>query len=786
MRALTRKLFRDLAHMRGQALAIALVLAAGIAMFVAYFGTFDSLEWTMADYYGRSRFADVFSAVKRAPLSLQSRLAAIEGVAQADVRVVVDVTLDVPGETEPLTGRLVSLALPRDGMLNDVLIRAGRDPAPGRDDEALVNEAFANARHLRPGDRVGAIVNGRRRDLVIVGIALSPEYIYSIRPGDLMPDAARFGVFWMERRHLAAAFDMEGGFNDVAVALAPGASEEAVIAGVERLLEPYGALRTVPRRLQTSNWFLENELLQLRTAGILVPAIFLLVAAFLLNIALNRMTAVQREQIAALKAMGYSNGSLALHYAQWSLAISILGAAIGLLGGIWLGHSMTTLYADFFRFPALSFRLSPTFVMISLAIGLAAGAGGALAAVRRVTRLAPAEAMRPPAPERHRHLWLERVGLRRLSPAALMTARNLVRQPFRAALSIFGTALAVAILVVGLFFVDAIDILMHVQFDVVQRHDVMAGFNTPVSARAIANLRHLPGVLAVEGVRVVPVRIRHGHRSRTTAITGLVADPQLNRIVSADLRIIAPPSDGLVVSAGLADALDLRAGTAIEVELLEGRRAKVSLEVREVVDEFMGTSVYMDQAALSRLSGEPGSISGAFLRLDPASEPALYRELKLTPAVAGVALKRAALQSFKDTIQQHMLVMIFFNVLFSCVIAFGVVYNAARIVLSERSRDLASLRVLGFTRAEVSRILLGELAVIVVLALPVGLVVGQALGAWILKLSETELYRFPLIVTPRTRVFAAGVVLIAGVLSALTVRRRLDRLDLVAVLKTRE
>jgi putative ABC transport system permease protein len=787
MRALTRKLVRDVVAMRGQALAIALVLAAGIAMFVAYFGTFASLERAMREYYEASRFADVFTAVRRAPLSAQARLADIDGVARADARVVVDVTIDVAGVQEPLTGRLVSLSLPRRPMLNDVWLRAGRDPDPARDDEVLVNEAFAAARRLHPGDRVGAIINGRRRELQIVGIALSPEYVYSIRPGDLLPDTARFGIFWIDRRRLAAAFDMEGGFNDVAIALAPGASPAAVIAAVDRTLAPYGAIGAIPRRLQTSNWFLENELTQLRTAGVIVPAVFLMVAAFLLNIALNRITAVQREQIAALKAMGYSNGDLAWHYVQWSLVVAAAGVLLGVLGGIWLGHGMTAIYQDFFRFPALAFRLSPADVLSAIGVGVVAATGGALAAVKRVSRLAPAQAMRPPAPERFRQTWLERPGIRRrLTPAALMTLRNLTRQPVRAALSIVGTAFAVAILVVGLFFVDAIDILMRVQFETVQRQDVTVTFAEPVSSGALESLRRLPGVLIVEPLRVAPVRIRHGHRSRTASIIGLSGQPVLNRIVSADLRVRAPASNGLTVSTGLAAALALEPGDVVAVDVLEGRRPTVALPVFDVVTEYMGTSVYMERDALSRLLREAGSLSGAFLRIDSSFEPALYRELKATPAVAGVTLKRAALESFQTTIQEHMSVMIFFNVLFACIIAFGVVYNAARIVLSERSRDLASLRILGFTRAEVGAILVGELSVIVVLAVPVGLLIGQVLGAWILKLSESELYRFPMIVTARTRVFAAVVVLVAGALSALTVRRRLNRLDLVAVLKTRE
>jgi putative ABC transport system permease protein len=787
MRALDRKLFRDLANVRSQAIAIALVLSAGIAMYVAYYSTFDSLQRTLAAYYTDYRFADVFANAKRAPQSLAPRLLEIEGVTQADTRVVVDVTVDLPGVTEPMTGRLISMDFPRQRPLNDVFLRSGREPEAGRPDEVMISEAFAEKRGLRPGDRIGAIINGRRRDLRIVGVALSPEYIYSIRPGDLLPDAKRLAILWMERRSLGAAFDMEGGFNDVALRLSPSANEPAVMAALDELLTPYGSFGSVPRRLQTSAWFLNNELTQLQTAGIFVPMIFLGVAAFLLNVSLNRIVAVQREQIAALKAVGYSNRELALHYLGWSLVISLAGAAAGLAIGKWLGVGMVGLYNDFFKFPALTHHVAPRFIVRALMIGSAAGVIGALTAVRHVVTLAPAEAMRPPAPERYRQTLIERLGLRRrLAPAARMILRNTVSQPIRTSLAILGMSLAVAILVVGLFFVDAIDELLRTQFEVMQRQDITLTLAEPASASAVYELRGLPGVLSTETMRSVPVEIRHGHRSRRVAITGLPSDPQLNLVLDRQLNPVPLAAEGLVLSAALAAVLDVHAGDIVELRVLEGARPIRHVRVQRLVDDYMGLSVYMTDEALRRLMREAGSISGAFLRIDASEEATLYAHLKRTPAIAGVLLKRAAVQSFRETIAQNMGTMIVFNVIFAALIAGGVVYNASRIILSERSRDLASLRVLGFTRREVSGILLGELAIIVVCSIPIGLALGQALSALLVWATDSELYRFPLIVTGRTRLFAVTVVTVSAIISGLIVRRRVDHLNLVAVLKVRE
>ncbi len=414
LRALDRKLLRDLWAIRGQALAIALVMAAGISVFVAMISTFDSLDLSLRAYYERYRFGDVFASLTRAPRALVPQIEAIPGVAAVEPRVVVDVTLDVPGASEPAAGRLISVPADRHPALCDLFLREGRYLEPGRPDEVLVSESFARAHALRPGDTVGAVINGRRRDLQVVGLALSPEYIFAVRHGELLPDEALFGLFWMERRALSSAFQMEGGFNDLVLTLMPGASERDVIARLDALLDRYGGTGALPRALQPSNWFLQNKLQNLQGAGRFIPAIFLTVAAFLLNVVLSRIVLVQRPQIAAVKALGYSNGALAGHYVKWSLIVALSGAAIGVAVGAWLGSTLTRYYALFFHFPVLLYQLNTRVAAGGVLIGSLAALLGAIGAVRRAVRLPPAEAMRPETPARYSESWVERAGLKRL------------------------------------------------------------------------------------------------------------------------------------------------------------------------------------------------------------------------------------------------------------------------------------------------------------------------------------------------------------------------------------
>ena len=784
---LDRKLLRDLWEMKGQSVAIAAVVGAGATMFVMYLSNFESLQRTRAVYYETARFADVFASLKRAPSSLEPRIAAIPGVEVAATRVVADVTLDVPGMAEPATGRLISLPERGRPLLNDVYLRRGRWIDPTRADEVLASEMFCEAHGFNPGDRVAAIINGRKRWLTIVGVALSPEYVYAIRPGEMVPDKRTFGIFWMGRRALASAFNMEGGFNDVSLALGRGVSAADAIARLDRLIEPYGGRGALPRSLQLSAWTLENELRQLQTFGFITPLIFFGVAAFILNVALARALALQRPQIAALKALGYSNRELAWHYIKWGLVIAGLGAVGGVGAGAWLGSGLTGLYNQFFRFPILDYQLSAGVAVASLVISLVVAALGAQSAVRRAVRIPPAEAMRPELPAGYRRSLLERPWRRlRLTLVTRMVLRNLERQPGRTFVSVVGIAFAVAVLFVGLAFIDVMDQLIAQQFDVAMRQDATVNFVEPRSGRAVHAVEHLPGVMDIEPMRNVPVRLRAGYRSRTLAITGLPRTPHLNRVVDRGVRPLSLPEDGLVLSKMLGDILGVAPGQALQVEVLEGEQPVHDVPVVALVDDSMGLQAYMQIDAVRRLMRESGVITGAALTLDPAAVARFYATVKTLPTVAGVALREVTLRNFRETMAATMNMQIFFNVLFAGIIAFGVVYNSARVSLSERARELASLRVLGFTRAEISLILLGELAVLTVAALPLGAVIGYLLGELIMAGFNNEVYRLSFTVAPATIAWSFLVVIIAAVVSGLVVRRKLDRLDLVAVLKTRE
>jgi putative ABC transport system permease protein len=787
MKPLDQKLLRDLLHLRGQVLAIVLIVSCGIAGLVTMMSAYESLKLSQATYYDRYRFADVFVQLQRAPNALINQIEAIPGVERVQTRVVVDVTLDVPNLDEPATGRLVSIPEEQMPMLNDLYLRRGRYIEAERRDQVLVSEAFAQANTLDLGDTVGAVINGRWEQLHIVGIALSPEYVYEIRGIELLPDNKRFGVLWMGRDALSAAFDRDGAFNDVSLTLMPGASEAEVIFRLDQLLEHYGGLGAYGRYDQVSNRFLSDEIIQLQVTAVFVPTIFLGIAAFLLNIVLARIVSTQRDQIAVLKAFGYSNWAIGWHYLKFVLLVMVAGTVVGIAIGLWFGSTVTRYYTNFYHFPVLRYQAGIGLMATAMAVSGGAAVLGALIAVQRAVSLPPAEAMRPEAPAHFRPTLMERLGLQRFfSPAGRIILRNLERKPIQGLLSILGIALAIAILVIGRYFNDAVQYIVDVQFRTVQREDVTLVFNEPRPARARYELNHLPGVMWAEPFRTVPARLRFEHRSHRTGLMGLDPLGQLRHLVDRDLQTVTLPPEGLVLTTKLAEILGVTPGEFLTVEILEGDRPVRAVPVAGLVDELLGVSAYIDIHALNRLLQEGQTISGAYLAVDSRALNQLYSQLKQTPAVASVSIRETAIARFQQVIAGSLRVFTIVLVIFACAIAFGVVYNAARIALSERGRELATLRIIGFTKPEIAFILLGEQAVLTLAAIPVGFILGFGLTAWMVLAYDTELYRLPLVITKATYGFALIVIIIAALFSGFLIRRQLDRLDLVAVLKTRE
>jgi putative ABC transport system permease protein len=784
--ALGRKRRRDLYRLKGQVATIAIVLACGFMAMIMMRSTFRSLIDARDDYYAAERFGDVFAQLTRAPARVADELLAIPGIAQVYPRVAEDVMVALPGAGDPITGRVISIPDGRPPPLGGIHLRAGRLPEAASATECVILERFAELRRIAIGDEVPVVIAGRLHRLRVVGTAMSPEYVLAAA-GGAMADPAGFVVLWMSHAAASAMLGLDGAFDDVVIRLEPGARPEVVLPRIDAVLAPWGGRHAVARDHQPSNLALTAELDNLRKLAVVIPAIFLAVAAFLVNVVVSRLVLLERPQIAVLKALGYRDGAIALHYLGLVALVVAIAAVLGVGFGVWAGRWMTGIYADFYRFPTRLYRVEPDLVITTLAIGLGAAIAGALVAVRRVVRLPAAEAMRPAVPLRYRRTLLERLGFGRLvGPSAMIVVRELTRRPLRLLLSTSGIAMGVAIFMFGKFSWDSFDHLFDDTFQREHRETVAVTLAHTAPARAAAELAAMPGVLVAEPVRDVVVRFRAGARWRDGVIQGEPAPARLHVLLDGGTTPVTLPEHGIVVTRKLAEVLGVAPGDRIDVEVLEGEFPTLSAPIAGVVDEPFGLLGHARLDWLDRwLGGEP-RVTGVRLALDPDAAAAVRARLKSIGSVISVAAPAQVIERYRAQTGSSMLTITLILAVSAAAIAVGVIYNNARVALSQRGRDLASLRVLGFTRREISSILLGELAIQLAIGIPLGLCVGRwGTEAYARSVSD-ELMRFPFYLSPRTYVAAAAIALAAGVISALFVRRKLDRLDLVEVLKAAE
>jgi putative ABC transport system permease protein len=785
--ALDRKLLRDLVHMKGQAFAVGIIIACGVGILIMALGALQSLQQSRAIYYEHYRFADVFAQVKRAPERLSSEIRQIDGVQQVETRISRIVTLDIPGLEEPANGQLVSIPDEGEPILNGVLLYEGRWPDLTRPDEAIASKAFAEANTVAVGARVSAIINGRARDLEVVGIGDSPEYIYTLGPGALLPDDARFGVFWMRRRALEAAFDLDGAFSSVSVTLAGNAKPDNVIAEMDTLLSPFGSIGAYARGDQISHAFIESEMQQLRSMARVIPPVFLIVSAFLIHAILTRLIATERQQVGLLKAFGYTRVEIAWLYVKFALVLTAGGVLAGFALGWALASLLTHLYSDTFRFPDIILTLAPASFLIGAIAAFSAAIAGALNAALKAASLAPAEAMSPAPPTIYRRGFFEGLsGSSHLDAPTRMIARHMTRWPLRAGMTMAGIAASVALLVGTLFAFDSIDVMLDTRFNRTDAYDAAVNFIEPQGTDALLELRRLPGVLSVEGNRDVYVRLRHGPLDERSVIIGLQPSGHQKQLLNEDGQIVPVPEYGLALSSQMASMISAGPGDQVTVEVLEGRRPVAAMPVTAIVAEDIGAFAYMEIGQVNRLLGERPTVTGAFLAIDPDQKSAFSQQVLARPRIASVSLQEPAIAAFETTLEETIFIMMAIYALIGGSIAAGVVYNAARIAMMERGRELASLRVLGFTEGEVTHILLGELAILIMIALPVGAIFGLGFAHLIASGMSTELYRIPFALQPSTYGMAGLIVLVASIGAAILVARRVRDLDLIEVLKTRE
>lgn len=779
-RTLNLKLLRDLKSILMQGLTVGLVIAAGISYFSASWAAYFSLLDAKVNFYSKQNLCEGFVYLNRAPAYLESKIAALPGISDFETRISKEIVLDFPGEVYPSAAQLLSLS----EHTNTLYLKKGFLPKQNQD--VVISENFAMANHLEPGSGLSSIIGGKRVFLHVTGVGLSPEFVYVFRPGNPMPDDKHYGIIWMKREAMEANFNFEGAFNQVIFHFASeGEERKHTLRDLDSLLDEFGGLGAKERKLLPSDSFLNDEFRQLRTTAVFLPGIFLAIAAFLLHIISNRLITKEREQIATLRALGYTSKAIVFHYLKLITSITATSSLIGVIIGYFLGSAMTGLYGRFYKFPELIPTFPPLLFFFSIGFGILVGGLGTIISLRSIIHLDPAQAMRPAPPGTFTISFWE-VWLTNLSTVQKMVFRNLFKRPTRTALTIVGLSTSIMIMIIGNFIQDTVGTLLDLQFNTIQRETLTLVFRIPVEDSVLLDLKEKKGVFSAEGQRSIPIRITNDRKTKDSVLTGISDGSDLRRILNQNLEPINIPVYGIMMNADLAGKMEIQKGDQVLIETLDGEKRKIPVTVTAFANEILGQGVFIDRSNLNRMLDEGSLINLALLKTDPLEDKNLIEKFKDNPLVISLFSKSAILTSFKEVMQRSLQSTSIIILIFTIIISIGVIYNTAMITLSERIYELGSLRILGFSLKEVFEIIAWELTWQILVSIPIGCFFGNRMANLILNSNETEGFKIPAVIYPSTYYYSILLALITAGISFIIVYRKLKTMDLLSVLKVRE
>lgn len=795
MFVLAKKLLRTIRTTRGQFLAVSVVVLVGITVYISMSTVSYNMSRSRDIFYSDNNFADYYFQVIKAPEGVIKQVESVPGVSRATGRIQKDVPV-IGKNGERATARLTSYPLPMNTEVNRLQLLSGRlfDKYPeGGDAEVLLDPQYASANRLSPGDTVTVVAEGRQVLLTVTGTATAPEFIYPMKDtASLIPEPGNFGIFMVPHNQVQQILNLSGQINQVVIKLSPGVDEKVVAEQIDGILEPYGRLASYPRKQQLSDAVLSGELDQLRMMSRFLPSIFLGIAALIEFVMLGRMVKSQRSQIGTMKAIGYNNFQIMWHYTSYALLVGMLGALLGSIAGVMLASSLSLLYAQFFNLPEVVSGASGQSLLYGFALSLSAGAVAGLTASRGVLNVQPAESMQPEAPKGSGNIFLESWAWfwRRLDTAWKMGLRTIMRNRLRSAITLLGVVFATGMMIVAFFFQDTVNVMIDEYFT--QKYDYFVRFNGPVREPALLDITRLDGVTRAEPVFEVPVKLHFEGRSQEELLIGLPHDTKMQRLASETGSPLQLPDSGLLISSSTARKLQARVGDEVQVETLLplGPTRRSTVRIMGVNQQFVGGMSYLTLAEANRIMHDNRLISGAMLKIDMGRASLVEAELNDMTGVSSILSRRAEMESFTSQMD-YMYFFVAIMVSFAILLGFAIVYNASIISFAERRRELASLRVMGFTVQEVSGLLLKENLLQTLLGVALGLPFGRLLADYYIQAMMTSsdlysTYTFKLVIYPTTYFLSAlGGVFFIMAAYRLAVRG-VKTLDLVEVLKTRD
>ena len=780
---LNKKLRRDILNSKGMLIAVVAIIAVGVSFLVGMYGTFNNLTNAKTSYYSKCNIADFWIELKKAPNSTIEKITAINGVSSVRERILFPIVVDLEGVETPLSGTVISMPQERAKVINDIVMLKGTYFTEDKKNEVIVSKEFAKKRNIVPGSFIHLIMNGQRKKLFVVGVGISSEYVYMVPPGSIVPNPAEYGVFWIKQDYAEDTFGFSGAYNNLVGLLSPEAQKhpEFILEEITDKLKPYGVFTNYDLKNQPSNMELVAELGGLRIFAILLPILFLGVAALILNVVMLRTTEQQRVIIGTLKALGVSNREIFWFFIKYSLTVGITGGVIGCFLGYWFAAFMTNLYQKFYTFPELNNLFYPSIMLIALVISIIFAILGSLRGVKGMVKLNPAEAMHPPPPQTggkilfERWIWL----WSRLDFRWQIVLRSIFRNKGRTIIGVLCAAMGAALVFMALAMSDSIGYMVSFQFNNVIHSDYTLNIRDEVNYGALYEVKRLPGITHAEPELIVPCNFINGPYHKKGVITGLIENPKLITPCNINGVQVKIPSTGLLMNERLAKILHLKVGDMVEFIPVKGLKQTHKVPIANIINSTFGLSVYADFKYLNHLISEESAISVIQLKGTQTRQQkrALLTQVKKYPKLASLSDIKNDEKLMKTSFVQNMNTMVYTMIIFAAVIFLGSILNSSLISISERQMEIATFRVLGYSPIEIGKIFLRETLIVNITGAVIGIPFGYLLNYWTSLMYQNNMFSMPCYVTFSSYVWTMVLALIFIFIAYIITQRTINRMN---------
>lgn len=781
MRKLNMRLIRVILHTKGQFVSVAVIVATALCIYVLFSMLNINIETAVATYYQDYAMEDILVKVLRMPESAVEQLQSIEGVKQVQGRVVMEVPLDTGEAEKRIKVRFISV--PPEGNAINKLYAVEEDALKLDETHIAILQQFADARKIKVGDVVQPIINGTIHDLTVASVVASPEFIYLMENDQaLITDPADFGIFYVEEEFAQSYLGYSKSYNEVVLTLDGTVGIADVKKKLESKLSKYGIQWIVERKDQVSNNLLQQKMEGIKLMSGMLPVMFLVVAAIVIVLMLSRTVANDRIAIGVLKAMGYTNTTILMHYVQYALMIGLCGSIVGITGGQLLSGPMSRLFIFFFNVPIVTIQFLPGYMFTALILASLFCIGSGLIGARFALHVEPAESMRPEAPRIGTHMLLEkwRFFWQHTSTGWRMVFRNVSRSKRRFFFLALGLSMAYAINTVPLYETLALPAMFELQYGEYQHMDYIVGFKKPMSEKVLKEFAEVAEIKRIEPRIEYPYELVNAWHNKRVLIIGVPKNTELHSFQDMEGHSVELSENGIFLTTELAKLLHVEAGDTLTIRNFMPGRDDVELKVSGIIRQYLGINAYMDIGTMQRLLTEKDMVTGAGV----ISDDDVKGKLETVDMVSFV-------QSMEDLENQFleytdmMKLAIQFYMLFGGILGFAIIYNSSIISISERRLEFAALRIMGYSKNEIFSIISRENLLVTILAVILGIPLGLFFINGIIESFSSELVTFPRIIEVSIFIKATLGILFFVVIAQMATHHKIGKLQFIEALKNR-